>query len=192
MTFLHRGGVAASALLALSFFTPSNFCYAQSSQPGGSNMQTSPYIGQDRRTIKSLSDQEIADILAGKGVGLARPAELNHYPGPMHVLQFKEQLALTPDQTEKVQAIFDRMSRDAKALGKEWIDRERALEGGFAEYAITADQVSAETVAIGEVQGRLRAVHLTAHIATRAVLTPEQIAKYDVLRGYQAMAAPSH
>ncbi len=110
----------------------------------------------------------------------------------MHVLQFKEQLALTPDQTEKVQAIFDRMSRDAKALGKEWIDRERALEGGFAEYAITADQVSAETVAIGEVQGRLRAVHLTAHIATRAVLTPEQIAKYDVLRGYQAMAAPSH
>lgn len=29
-----------------------------------------------------------------------------------------------------------------------------------------------------------------AHIATRAVLTPEQIAKYDVLRGYQAMVTP--
>lgn len=155
-------------------------------------MQTSPYIGQERRTIKSLSDQEISDILAGKGLGFARPAELNHYPGPMHVLQFKEQLALTPDQTEKVQAIFDRMSREAKALGKEWIDRERALEGGFTGYAITADQVSAQTIAIGELQGKLRAVHLTAHVATRSVLTGQQIAKYDVLRGYQATAIPGH
>ncbi len=66
MTFLHRGGVAASALLALSFFTPSNFCYAQSSQPGGSNMQTSPYIGQDRRTIKSLSDKKSQIFWRGK------------------------------------------------------------------------------------------------------------------------------
>jgi len=58
-------------------------------------------------------------------------------------------------------------------------------------HIIKADQVSAETVAIGELQGRLRTVHFTAHIATRAVLTmtPSQIAKYDVLRGYQAMAA---
>ena len=152
--------------------------------------QTSPYLGQERRAIKSLSDQEIADILAGKGVGLARPAELNHYPGPLHVLQFKEQLGLTPDQAEKVKAVFDRMSRHAKALGKEWIDRERALEANFADYAISDDQVSSQTIAIGELQGELRAVHLTAHIATRSVLTPQQIARYDRLRGYQATDIP--
>ncbi len=175
---------------------PADSCYAQSSQPAGhaaaagvaapGSTQSSPYIGQEKRTIKSLSDQE---IVAGRGVGFARPAELNHYPGPLHVLRFKEQLELTADQAEKVQAIFDRMSRDAKALGKEWVDRERALESSFSGYTITTDQVSAETVAIGELQGRLRAVHLTAHIATRAVLTPDQIAKYDVLRGYQATVA---
>jgi Spy/CpxP family protein refolding chaperone len=184
----------ASAFLAFAVFAPVDSCHAQSSQPGitaPGAAQSSPYVGQEKRTIKSLSDQEVADILVGKGVGLARPAELNHYPGPLHVLQFKEQLGLTADQTERVQAIFDRMSRDAKALGKEWIDRERALEADFAASAISADQVSAQTIAIGELQGTLRAVHLTAHVATRAVLTPEQIAKYDVLRGYQAAATPN-
>jgi hypothetical protein len=90
-----------------------------------------------------------------------------------------------------VQAIFDLMSRDANAIGKEWIDRERALESDFAGYAITAYQVFSRTIAIGELQGKLRAMHLTAHIATRAVLTPEQIAKYDLLRGYQATAKSS-
>jgi hypothetical protein len=152
--------------------------------------QTSPYLGQEKRAIKALSDQETADILAGKGVGLARSAELNHYPGPLHVVQLKEQLALNPVQTEEVQAIFNRMSGDARVLGKEWIDRERVLESGFAQHAITADQISVQTMAIGNVQGRLRDVHLTAHLKTKAVLTPEQIAKYDALRGYQAGAVP--
>ena len=201
MTLSRRGVLAATTtILAVSAFAPAN-CHAQSLQPGAPNaaagnatatapVQISPYVGQERRTLKSLSDQEIADILAGRGVGLARPGELNHYPGPLHVLQFKQQIGLTPDQTLKIEAIFNRMSRDAKALGKEWIDRECALEADFAGYAITAEQVSAETAAIGEVQGRLRAVHLDAHIATRAVLTPGQIAMYDVLRGYRAIAAP--
>ena len=202
MTLLRRGELAATSIfLVLSVCAPADFCRAQSSQLAAPNaaagtitapgtVQPSPYVGQEKRAVKSLSDQEIVDILAGRGVGFARPAELNHYPGPLHVLQFTKQLGLTPDQTEKVQAIFDRMSRDAKALGNEWVDRERALESGFAGDTIKVDQISAETVVIGEVQGRLRAVHLTAHIATRAVLTPEQIAKYDVLRGYQAMAIP--
>jgi hypothetical protein len=202
MTQLGRGGIAATCtLLALSALAPAGICGAQSLQSAAPNaaagnittretVPTSPYVGQEKRAVKSLSEDEIANILAGGGVGLARAAELNHYPGPLHVLQFREQLGLTPDQTEKVQAIFDQMSRDAKALGKEWIDGERALDSGFAGYAIAADQVSAATSSIGELQGRLRAVHLTAHISTRAVLTPEQIAKYDVLRGYRALAPP--
>ena len=41
------------------------------------------------------------------------------------------------------------------------------------------------------VAGRLRGVHLAAHIETAAVLTPHQIHRYDVLRGYaDAPAAP--
>jgi hypothetical protein len=44
--------------------------------------------------------------------------------------------------------------------------------------------LAAETTAIGELNGRLRAVHLTAHLETRALLRPEQLALYRQLRGY--------
>ena len=44
-----------------------------------------PYAGMESRAIKALSPQQIADLREGRGMGLALPAELNGYPGPMHV-----------------------------------------------------------------------------------------------------------
>ena len=46
-----------------------------------------PYAGLDVRAVKALSDVQIADLRAGRGMGLALPAELNGYPGPTHVLE---------------------------------------------------------------------------------------------------------
>jgi hypothetical protein len=43
-----------------------------------------PYAGLQQRGVKALSDQQIADLRAGKGMGLALAAELNGYPGPIH------------------------------------------------------------------------------------------------------------
>ena len=45
------------------------------------------YAGQQARSIKSLSDDEIAALRKGEGMGMAKAAELNGYPGPAHVLQ---------------------------------------------------------------------------------------------------------
>jgi hypothetical protein len=44
----------------------------------------SPYVGQEYREIKALSTQEISDYISGRGMGLAKAAELNGYPGPAH------------------------------------------------------------------------------------------------------------
>jgi hypothetical protein len=42
----------------------------------------SPYAGQEKRAVKTLSpDEEIQALLNGRGMGLAKVAELNHYPG---------------------------------------------------------------------------------------------------------------
>jgi hypothetical protein len=41
-----------------------------------------PYSGMQTRPIKALSDQQVADLKAGRGMGLALAAELNGYPGP--------------------------------------------------------------------------------------------------------------
>jgi hypothetical protein len=58
----------------------------------------SPYAGMQTRTIKALSEQQIADLKAGRGMGLVLPAELNGYPGPAHVLELSDQLGLSAEQ----------------------------------------------------------------------------------------------
>src|SRR6516225_6779442 len=77
----------------------------------------SPYAGMQTRTIKALSDQQIADLKAGRGMGLAMAAELNGYPGPIHVLELSEQLALSADQKARVEALFKSMKMEAVPLG---------------------------------------------------------------------------
>jgi hypothetical protein len=147
-------------------------------------MPAKPYAGQQTRSIKALSDEDIDALRKGEGMGLAKAAELNGYPGPAHVRALGNQLRLSDDQLHEITAIFDRMSAAAKSLGAEMIDREQALDQLFVEGDITPDRLATETTAIGELNGRLRAVHLAAHLETRALLRPEQLARYQRLRGY--------
>ncbi|MDL1878575.1 hypothetical protein FBQ85_25940, partial [Cytophagia bacterium CHB2] len=60
--------------------------------PALAQHQHSPYAGEESREIKSLSPQEIRMYLEGHGMGLAKAAELNHYPGPRHVMELAKQL----------------------------------------------------------------------------------------------------
>src|SRR5262249_51123841 len=150
-----------------------------------------PYAGQQARAIKALSDDDIAALRKGEGMGMAKAAELNGYPGPAHVLQLAAQLGLTETQRSGVQAIFDRMSAAAKPLGAEVVTQEQALDQLFAKGNITPDHLAAATTAIAELQGRLRAVHLSAHLETRALLNADQIARYQQLRGYGNPAMPT-
>ena len=59
--------------------------------------------------------------LSGKGMGLAKAAELNGYPGPAHVLELAAQLDLTPEQKTKTEVLFKKMQARAIPLGKELV-----------------------------------------------------------------------
>ena len=166
--------VAAALLLAAPV--------APAQQHGG-------YAGQQSREIKALSAQETADLLAGRGMGLARAAELNGYPGPMHVLELRGPLDLSAAQLASVQASFERMQAAARPLGAELVERERTLDGAFRAATVTPARMAADAEAIGTLQGRLRAVHLAAHPEMRDLLTPDQVARYDQLRGYAGGSA---
>jgi len=161
------------------------------SQPAAADSARSAYVGQQSRDIKALSDEDIAALRNGDGMGLAKAAELNGYPGPRHVVALVRQLRLSESQAAQVTAIRDRMSAMARPLGDELIDHERTLDQLFAQRAITPERLTAAMAAIGDIQGRLRAVHLAAHLETRAVLSAEQIAQYDKLRGYTETGTPN-
>ena len=152
--------------------------------------QHSPYCAQQKRPIKALSEGDIEGLRSGRGMGLARAAELNQHPGPMHVLDLGDELGLTAEQRAAVRRSFERMAARAKPLGAELVRRERALDDAFKRRAVTPADLAERTASIGAVQGRLRAVHLAAHLETRAVLTAGQVAHYDELRGYTGDAAP--
>ena len=143
-----------------------------------------PYAGQEMRDIKALSPVEIEGYLDGHGMGLAKAAELNHYPGPKHVIDLADKLQLTADQRAKTQAVYDAMRQEAAELGKQIVNAERYLDRLFASQAITTSTLQEHIHKLAASQGQLRLVHLKAHLAQRVILTPQQIAHYDTLRGY--------
>ena len=151
----------------------------------------SGYAGEQLRSIKSLSSSDVTALQAGAGMGLAKAAELNGYPGPMHVLELKRQLKLTDQQRTAAEALMASHKAQARALGAQLIEAERTLDAAFALKAVDAAAVTRLTSKIGELQAMLRAEHLQTHLMQTAMLTPEQIASYQALRGYTGAAASS-
>ena len=133
----------------------------------------------------SLSPQGAEGLLEGRGMGMAKAAEVNGYPGPMHVLELREALALTDEQAEAAQHLMDAVKAEARDLGAQIIAAELALDDVFVNDRATPSLVRAATGEIGRLRGKLRAAHLNAHLAMRDALTPEQVARYDQLRGHR-------
>jgi Spy/CpxP family protein refolding chaperone len=150
---------------------------------GAAAAQT-PYAGMQTRPIKALSEQQVADLGAGRGMGLALAAELNGYPGPSHVLELAEKLDLTADQRARVKTLFDSMKAEAVPLGSKLIEQEADLDKQFASRTVTPESLRASTAAIGMTQGTLRETHLKYHLSTVAILSPGQMQRYAELRGY--------
>lgn len=49
------------------------------------------------------------------GMGFAKAAELNRYPGPSHALELAERIGITEAQRERLAAIMRRHKADAQA-----------------------------------------------------------------------------
>lgn len=154
-------------------------------QSHGQQNHHAPYAGFQNRDIKALSQQQVDDLKAGRGMSLALPAELNGYPGPSHSLELADQMQLTDDQKSKLDALFKSMSAQAKAFGLEVIEAERKLDELFKQKTVTAENLAQATLAAAQAQAKLRAAHLRYHLDTVEILTEQQIQAYMKLRGYQ-------
>jgi Spy/CpxP family protein refolding chaperone len=141
------------------------------------------------RQIKALSEQQVADLEAGRGMGLALAAELNGYPGPSHVLELADKLDLSGQQRDAVQRLFDAMKQESQPIGAKLIAQEVELDGQFAGRTVTPASLKSVTAAIAATQGELRETHLKYHLSTLTVLTESQRQTYSQLRGYGAPGA---
>jgi len=176
---INRRLLLASIALALATATSP----AQSQQP---------YAGLEARAIKALSEQQITDLRTGRGMGLALAAELNGYPGPIHVLELGDSLGLSDQQRRKMEEFLTAMKAEATPLGERLIAQEADLDRQFAHKTITAASLVAATDAIGATQAALRRTHLKYHLLARDVLTPVQVQNYAELRGYNAGVQHPH
>lgn len=141
--------------------------------------------GESSKLVKSLTEAEVANYIEGRGMGLAKPAELNSYPGPMHVLELADKLSLTAEQRGETQRIFDAMRAEATRLGKLIVEKEGELNRAFTNGSISRESLATRVTELSRLQGELRALHLGAHIEMQQVLSAEQVKTYDELRGYR-------
>ena len=100
------------------------------------------------------------------------------------MLELESELGLTEKQIVATRKSFEEMKAAAVELGERIIKAEKHLDAAFADGSIDEEQLERITGHIAAFRGELRAVHLKAHLTMKHVLTEEQIAKYDELRGY--------
>lgn len=139
---------------------------------------------QDATAPSGLTAEQVKQLLDGEGMGLARAAEMNEYPGPTHVLDLAKELQLTSDQQKDISAIREEMLARARPLGRKIVDAERELDAAFKGGKITEADLKQRLDAVARLQGDLRLVHLRAHLLTKPILSADQIRKYSQLRAH--------
>ncbi|MCU0425515.1 MAG: Spy/CpxP family protein refolding chaperone [Candidatus Kapabacteria bacterium] len=181
--------VSATAVFLLWQIIPAGSISAQPhTRLTAGTAQSQPYSGEEQREIKALSAEMIEGYRKGRGMGFAKAAELNHYPGPMHVLELKQILGLTPEQERTMNDAYNQMHDETVRLGKALVEEEKALDSLFTHGKADSASVRRITTTIGGLQAAIRFAHLNAHIIAQAVLTKEQILQYDQERGYISLS----
>ena len=120
----------------------------------------------------------------GGGWGLAKAAELNGVPGPVHILEMEKEINLNDKQKAQIQQLYREMNIKAVELGKTLIQLEKKLNHSFSNRDIDQKQLVNYVSEIEQVRAKLRIVHLSTHLQTPKILTEHQIALYNKLRGY--------
>ncbi len=167
--------------------------FSQQDKPTSQNSDESaihsPYAGQEARGIKALSQNDIEGLIAGAGTpfgGMAKPAELNGYPGPRHVLDAYDagEFQLTNEQHKQIEALYEEMRSEAIELGEKIIDIEKGIDDAFTGKTITNAFLQEKVKESADLYGQLRVVHLKYHLSMVEILTSQQVEQYNELRGY--------
>lgn len=156
-----------------------------------------PVVSAQHQPPASLSHDEMHGLMMGQGMGLARAAEMQRYPGPKHVLDLADSLALSDRQRDTAERLMAEVQAEARPLGARIVESERRLSALFDGAEVDDDALEAAAHEVGRLRAELRLVHLRAHVAMDAVLSEAQAARYHAIRhgataDHDASAPSSH
>jgi Spy/CpxP family protein refolding chaperone len=178
-----RTRILALALLALVPAAPALAQHGHQHHGHGHGRHASGGGDADaHRRVEAYLKEFDAVVADGRGFGLAFAADQNGYPGPLHVLELKDQLQLTAAQEARMQTLFQAMLVEARARAARLADAERRLREVFAAGGADAAAVRAAVAGAEAARAEVRLVHLLTHLETRDVLSEVQRRTYHQLR----------
>jgi len=147
------------------------------------NAQTTADSTIKHSPLKTLNDAQYNALLSGDDIyGMSLAAELNHYPSPEKVIKLKREIILSPIQVTKISAIAKELHRKKLEMGLIIIDNERTIDSLFRTGRLDNGSLIFYTNRYGLYQGELRNAILQACLATRSLLSEQQIRKLDALQ----------
>ena len=114
------------------------------------------------------------------------PMSLNGVPGPAHLLELQAELGLHVGQVAANEDIFATMQSEAQEVGERFLAAEAAIEAAFRDGGMTPDALRVLIDTSAAARAELRFIHLSRHLETPPLMTADQIARYNDLRGYGA------
>jgi Spy/CpxP family protein refolding chaperone len=150
--------------------------------------------GEAHRRVDTYLKEFDAVVADGRGFGLAFAADQNGYPGPLHVLELKDRLQLTPAQETQMRALFATMLDQARPRAERLAAAEARLRRLFADGVADDAAVRAAVADTEAARADLRLAHLSAHLRARDVLTETQRRTYHEARwgtGRDSMSHPT-
>ena len=143
--------------------------------PADSTLKKSP--------LKTLSYEQYNALVNGEDIyGMSLAGELNHYPSPEKVIKYKRELDLSPIQVSKITAINKEFHRKKLEMGQTIIKNERVLDSIFKYHRLDNGSLIYYTNRYGLYQGELRNTILQACLATRVLLSQQQIDRFEALQ----------
>lgn len=132
--------------------------------------------------VRTLTYQQYEAYLKGEAsTDMAQVAEMNHYPMPDKVLRYRVQLDLSPIQIKKIGEINTYMHRRRLQTGGSIVSNERTLDSLFRYNKLDDGSLTFYANRYGLYQGELRNAILQACLATKKLLSPQQITQLESL-----------
>lgn len=147
---------------------------------GAQSVPGSKQARAERDSHDSCAEEKRAGAESGEGPGVADPATCAGYPGPCQVLALAGRLKLSAEQMAALRKIQDEATVKAAARAKEIRAAEARLEEMFRQGRPEAD-LREQSFRADSIRAELRWARLAARLATRALLTSEQLAAYQRL-----------